>query len=112
MSCATFFDGAHAQLDTEHLLDEVLGDTLGNETGGTGKLALLVDGQHTVDTSSALVVAKLGNTRPGQSQSMISGEEVQGLEVLGLTGGRRDRDLLGTEQGVNCAGLTHVGVSD
>jgi ribosomal protein L19 len=72
----------------------------------------LVDGKNPVADEVGLGSGELRENETGAIAEEDVGGEADGLEVLGLSGSRRDRDLLLADEGVDGRRLSDVGVSD
>jgi hypothetical protein len=88
------------------------GNSPTKEIHGRRILPHLINRQHTVHDHVGLSVRELGEDETwAVAQRNLVGEH-QCLEMLGLSGSARDRDLFGSEEGVDGGGLADVGVAD
>lgn len=111
-SASAFADGEGDDLETVHAFEDGLGDAVGEESDGTGVFAHLVDGKDAVAHEVGLGRRELGEDESRAIAQEDVGGEADGLEVLGLSGGGRDGDLLLADEGVDGGRLSDVGVSD
>lgn len=109
---ATLLDGAGADGDAVDGLEEGLGHALRDEADGAEELAELVDGEDAVADEVGLCGGEVGEDEAGAIAEDDALAQVDGLEVLGLSRGGRDRDLLRADEGVDGGGFADVGITD
>lgn len=107
----SLFSSACSDLDTVDGLEERLGHALSDETNRALELAELIDGQNAVADKVGLCGGKVGENETGAITEDNTLAEVDGLEMLRLTGCRRDRHLLCADKSVDGGRFTDVGVS-
>lgn len=107
-----FLERPGLDLDTVDGLEEGLGNAAGNNGGGAGVFAHLIDGKDTVADELGLGVGEVGEDETGTIAKENVFAEVDGLEMLCLAGSGRDGHLLGADESVDGGGFTDVGVTD
>ena len=109
---AAFLERPGLDLDTVDGLKEGLGNAAGDDGGGAGVLAHLINGQDTVADELGLGVGEVGEDETGTIAKEDVVAEVDGLEMLRLAGSGGDGHLLGADESVDGGRFTDVGITD
>ena len=86
-SRSAFLVGTHFNLDSVDGLQEILRDAAGNETSRTCEFTELIDREDTVTDQLCLCGCKVWEDETRAIAENDGGGEVDGLEVLGFSGG-------------------------
>lgn len=110
-SRAAFFDGSHDDAHTVDGFQEMFGNSLRDERGGTGIFSELVDGQDTRAYQLRFGSCKVGKYKTRAIAENHPRGEMDGLEMLGLAWSGGDGDLFCAEESVDGGGFTNIGIS-
>jgi hypothetical protein len=111
-ACPALLKRSGLDVDTVDGFEERLGDAEGDKANRAAVFSHLVNRQNTVADEVGLGESEIGEnkTRAIAENHLVT--EMDRLEVLRLTGGRRNRNLLGADKGVDGGGFTNVGVTN
>lgn len=101
LSTSTFTNRKSHNSQPVHSLQNVLRNSLGDESDRTGMLSHLINREHTVTDEVRLGRRELGEDKTGAIAEEDIGGEADRLEVLRLSGSRRDGNLLFSDEGVD-----------
>ena len=111
-SGTAFLNRSSMNVDTVDGFKVWLGNSLRYEGGRASELAQLVDREDTVADKFRLGVGEIREDETWAIAQENSIAQVNSLEMLRLAGSRGDRNLLGTNKGVDGGRLSDVGITN
>ncbi|KAJ6264051.1 hypothetical protein Dda_0191 [Drechslerella dactyloides] len=109
---AAFLGWTDGDGDAVEALEVAFWDALGDEGGGAGEFAQLVDWEDAVGYEVGFCGGEVWEDEAGTVDEHDGGGEVDCLEVFCFAGGGGDGDLFGADEGVDGGGFADVGVAD